>query len=58
MKRLTLLLGVLASVTLACEKDEAKPFADLPEPVRATIDLENCMCDPKLGLFKWNDQLL
>lgn len=58
MKRSTLFLGLLISALLACEKDDAKPYADLPETVRATIDMENCMCDTKLGLFRWNDQLL
>lgn len=58
MKRSIWFLGLLISVLSACEKDDNPSYAELPETVRATIEAENCMCDTKLGLFKWNDQLL
>lgn len=58
MKRSIWLLGLLISILIACEKDDAKPYAELPEKVRVLVDRENCECDVKIRLIKLGDQLL
>lgn len=58
MKKLYFFLPIFILVLHACTKEkEQLDLANEPDSVRQHIT-ENCTCDPRVGLFKWDDRVL
>lgn len=57
MKSIYLALGLIAITLFACDKEPELRLDGVPESVTQHIN-DNCLCDPRIGLFKWNEQLL
>ena len=58
MKSLFLSFGVLAITLFACDKERELRLDGIPESVKQLTRDNNCTCDPRIGLFKWNERLL
>lgn len=56
MKRIYLALGLLAMTLFACDKAPALRLNGVPESITQLIS-DDCFCDPRIGLFKWDEQL-
>ncbi len=58
MRSIHLLLGLIMITLLACNKERELHLDTIPESVKQhTLD-NNCTCDPRIGLFRWNERLL
>lgn len=47
----------MAITLFACDKEPESRLNGVPESVTQHIS-DNCLCDPRIGLFKWNERLL
>jgi len=56
MKSIYLSFGIMAITLFGCEKEPKLRLDGVPESV-AQLMGDNCFCDPRIGLFKWNEQL-
>ncbi|HWL00396.1 MAG TPA: hypothetical protein VNQ55_10630 [Parapedobacter sp.] len=53
MKSIYLLIGIAAITLFSCDKAPQLRLEGVPESVTQLID-DNCFCDPRIGLFKWD----
>ena len=58
MKRIHLLLGILAITLFACKKEPSVNLDGVPESVVKLTENDNCTCDPQINLFRWDGRLL
>lgn len=58
MKKIHFLIGIFTIGLYSCTKEkELVLAADVPDSVRKHIT-QNCACDPRIGLFRWDERLL
>lgn len=53
MKSICFLIGIAAITLFSCDKAPQLRLDGVPESVTQLID-DNCFCEPRIGLFKWD----
>ncbi|MGV3763259.1 hypothetical protein [Parapedobacter sp.] len=57
MKSICFLIGIAVITLFSCDKAPQLRLDGVPSSVTQHIS-DNCMCDPRIGLFRWDEQLL
>ena len=57
MKKLYFLITIFTVLLYACNKEKELELSDVPDSLRQHMK-EGCTCDPRIGLFKWNERVL
>src|SRR5690606_17646199 len=55
MKKLYFLITIFTVLLYACNKEKELELSDVPDSLRQHMK-EGCTCDPRIGLFKWNER--
>lgn len=58
MKSIFLSVGILIMTFIACQKQSALRLEEVPESVKELIHDDDCVCQPRIGLFKWDERIL